>query len=548
MKMTPKQRVQAELQARSTALGSVEKMVNGDHFQNGAGWNGPGLSSNDDGYNVYQQRLKDKFTSRNLLAEVCSRHADAVTSIEASWSLVPRRELGTVDVTETPGGAATPATSSQRDTATSNEQALIDEATAALTTWWDGSGVWQAVQQAAETLQWAALKPRLAVAALRAYIARSAVIAGQVPTAPLAEVMAAIRIAHHSPLACGVARDSDGMATLGFFAYQDDEQNNVLELLERGSSDDVVLTIDTQGKAQTIVYPIKTLPIVEITTARPLITQQAKEQQRLVNKTLTMLSLNLDGAGMVERVISNAQLAGSWVNASGEEVTEDVAGARFVPAATAVGPGTMTAFQGLPIMGPDGSVAGYTTPNVQRFEPISTATFTEASALQLSVFYAEVKQAHMLIAGDATASGVSRQQAVADFKASVGITAKAVEKALRELLMLVLRWGAYLEAPDNPTAWGRFDRLLRVQVECRLSTSQPTSEDNNDTRASYDKGLLSQETAMNRIGVEDPAAELARIAAEKAAAPPQPLPQLAQQQVQPTDPNGQQQQASQGQP
>ena len=113
-----------------------------------------------------------------------------------------------------------------------------------------------------------------------------------------------------------------------------------------------------------------------------------------------------------------------------------------------------------------------------------------------------------MISGDATASGESRKQARADFESSLGPTTAQVERAIRWMLETMLALAATFAGTP-----GRYADL-RAVVTCRVNSGPITSDEQDQTRQNVAAHLLSEETGMARIGVDDVDAEKTKIAAE----------------------------------
>jgi hypothetical protein len=117
---------------------------------------------------------------------------------------------------------------------------------------------------------------------------------------------------------------------------------------------------------------------------------------------------------------------------------------------------------------------------------------------------------HALIAGDATASGESRKQARSDFERSLLITKGELDALIRWLLETVLGLGAlFLGQAERYTA-------LRASCDCRIDTGPLSGDEQSQVISQVEAELLSRETGMSRLGIEDVTAEQARIAAERA--------------------------------
>jgi hypothetical protein len=120
----------------------------------------------------------------------------------------------------------------------------------------------------------------------------------------------------------------------------------------------------------------------------------------------------------------------------------------------------------------------------------------------------ETQHLHAIIAGDAAASGESRRQARADFVGSLADTTTQIERAGRWLLETLLAMAsAFANQP------GRYESL-RATLDCQIDAGPMTADDQQAIRDNNEAGLLSDETAMTMLGIEDVAAERQRIASE----------------------------------
>ena len=179
-----------------------------------------------------------------------------------------------------------------------------------------------------------------------------------------------------------------------------------------------------------------------------------------------------------------------------------------MPSPLKTGAGTTNVLAGLPVSDASGRVTGYATPTVMYRDPVPVTTFNDTADAAYQGMLEEVHQLHAAIAGDATASGESRRQARADFEASLGATISEVEAAGRWLLETALAMAAAFA--NQP---GRFDSL-RATFTCRVDSGPISADEQDQTRQNVEAGLLSKETGMVRIGVDDTDAEKTKIAAE----------------------------------
>ncbi|PYE51053.1 hypothetical protein [Deinococcus yavapaiensis] len=331
------------------------------------------------------------------------------------------------------------------------------------------------------------------------------------PSGLLADVIKRIRV--HAPAhdQAGVLTDDDGEVEGAYYtrATNDGQTRLELQLLERGKVlvyPDVATNGDALGGVNT--FPVPDLLVYEV-TLDPLISESVISLQKLANKALTMLSRNVDLGGFVERTLLNAQLPGTMIadeTAPGKQ--------RFVPDPINLGAGVVNAFQGVPIRDEKNRITGYATPNVIYKDPVAVATFKDTLEAAREAIFDETKQLHVLTTADGSVNGVSRQQSVNDFVMSLEPTRIALERLLRWLLSTVLRLALFFA-----NRAGEFD-AYRVRAQARLAAVQPTPSEVEVVMKLRDAGLISEETAMGRSGVEDVDAERVARDAEKATISP----------------------------
>lgn len=497
---------------RRKALQELERFIFEDQWASGEGWTGPKpVDLDEKAESSVLTLIERQFVSRNVLAEVITRHRDGVVGREPNWSLT---------------------------TPTAGRKKVIAEAEEALTVWWDETGVHLALQEAVRTLLYAretsrrGEAPRAAYSPLRLFIRSQSIRDGVVPRrTSLAEALDDLRVHAAAPYAAGVLRNLDGDPIATRYAYRDDDGNVREEItglarilrefdleVPDGAADDdtVILVQDMSGTVlEVAAYQLGGRLLMHEMTREPLITPSSLALQKLINKTWTMMSHNLDLAGFTERTLLNAQMPGRWLDENGDPAARPEDGVRFQPDPVFVGAGATNWFSGIPQYDSDGSVR-YTSPQVVYRDPVPPDAFTETLEAARTAIYEESKQLHVLISGDATASGVSRTQATNDFVASLQMTGAQVAHATRWLLSTALSLASVLMGQA-----GRYEDL-RPTVTPRITAVQPTPEDVRMEIEKRDAGLQSTQTARSRVGIEDVDAEAALIAAEASAPPPRP--------------------------
>ncbi|MFC3834782.1 MULTISPECIES: hypothetical protein [Deinococcus] len=467
----------------------------GDHWAGGAGWSGPLPRNAADGEltGLVTGEIQRTFVSRNLLRDVVIRHRNGIAGREPLWTLSPRRGL------------------KKAEKPTADEQGRIDAYSAALTEWWDESGAWPAVQQALDTALWSGSGH------LRLFISADA-LDDLAPDAdgrpqrgirsgtPLADVMKKLSV--HAPAwaQSAVTRDTDGRVTGAVHTWTDDGGRPHSEVHERVGGKTVLhpdlLPAGTDADGRPAVeYPVPDLLLYELRLT-PLVTDSIRRLSRWLDKTLTMGSRNIDLGGFTETTLLNAQMP------EGEYVTEPGTGRKVwkAPRPHLRGAGVVNYVTGFPILKPDPDTGkmvpgGVSTPSIVYKDPTPFAVFQDSLNTARELIYDEAQQLHVLITGDAAANGISRQQAVNDFLSGLETTRIQLEALLRWLLSTVLALALHLSGQAGAA------QDLRVRVQARASAVQPTPAEVETALKLHQTGSISEETFLQRVGVEDVQAE-----------------------------------------
>lgn len=531
-----------------TVLSSgVRKFLAGDHWQDGDGWVGPKPMTKagvlDD---TFMNLVRERFTSRNMLSEITTRHNDGVVGREPVWGFTVVRPL---DSGEEPDDA---------------EQKQIDTIEAAMTTWWNKRQGYQLFQR---------VTPEMIIsgrAVIRLFVpaARLAAVPGvfdeTVSSGNTNDTSAGAATDQRAPapastgprLVGGVTVDEnqpDENTITGVYAatledaldhiyievvIADDaaiytdmdsmEQVGIVRYREQGQTPGtlgplVVETTYLDGDAsvphadRNTVIRIVTADVSETPVSLPLggrlmhyaamrpplLSHQLVSLQKALNLAVTMLPRNVETSGFRERIISNAQLPGEWVlDADGNKT------GAFKLGEWQSGPGTTMFVSGQEVTQED-TTKSVMTPGVTIVEPAPVSPTVEAMNAVMYEMLREAKQAHIL-GTDQAISGISRQQARADFGKSLGRTQAALEPAGRWLLETALALAAVF-ATDT----GGVDvTLFRCDFNCMVDTGPLDPREITGIMDAAAKGFVSTEYAMEQLGVEDTDAELARMNAE----------------------------------
>jgi hypothetical protein len=410
---------------------SVTAFLAGDHWQKNAGWLGPRPKITDETASLVNNVLAEierTFISQNLIAECVSRHVNAV-SVEPNITMTITRELGI--------GA-----DGQPEQPSDDENKRIRLVNAAITNWMDSrklnDNIIKAVTSAIATGR----------GVLRLYIPSSSsqiIENGQplITRGELKNVMARIGITSPSPTTAGVLLDMNDDPHTAYLSFLDVDETTLAETkrleIQTLEGQNTLIEVETQNGFNTAKYPLEGVFLIYEINCMALVTPQIVSLQKLVNKTLTMMSKNVDVAGFIESTILNGELPFVEIddpNNPGQKIRK-IVGMKS-------GPAIKNFIAPAQVQLPDGTWT--TTPASQHDRlPVQVTTFVETLAHTEAALYKEFKQLHVLMGNDAGASGRSRIQALNDFRSSVRVTVKALEAAYRWLFGALVKLAAHFE-------------------------------------------------------------------------------------------------------
>lgn len=450
------------------------KFLNGDHWQGGDGWAGA-LPGDSQKKQEAVKKIKELFTSQNVMKEVARRHKSAVIGKEPSWSIDLKRALGDEE--------------SPKD----SEQEAMDEIEAAISEWWKDQEVHEVLEE------WLMALLKSARAVLRIYVPSQYLSDnGTIETGgDLSEQLKKIRIEVVDPDKGAVVENKEQGSKAGILSFKDDEDNEIYEI---SYLDEDELTVIKNLSDETDPEGVNLGGHLSIYEGQRdlFLTEQVRQQNKLVNKAFTMMSNNVD-SGFLERVFLNAQAPGEWKedDETGEET--------FVPAPYKAGPGTTNFINPIITEDEDGKTQALGNANVKFREPVTNESFAEAKEEAYRAILEEVQQKHALITGDATASGESRIQALEDFIKDVRDTKSTIDKAGVWLIETIM----YLAGDFSNN--NSYPEEYKATFNCRIDPGNIPAELRDKIIKQYNEGLLSRETAMAMLGVDDIESELSKI-------------------------------------
>jgi len=488
----------------------------GAMWRDGDAWLGQKPPASSPEYLAQLAAIEAAQVGENIVGEVIHRHRAGVLGREPRWGFVPRRALG------------------DGDEPTADEAALIAEAEAALTEWWDRRKPLATLQTALPTALLARRAPlRLLVPAGLRDANGNVVVKAAAGESPLVAALDYLYIETPDAALAGVFTDDATRREAGVFTYTA-YPAAVPGLPPTGSGEDRAQVAYVDDNRQTIIVTLGKdgvveesppyalggrLPLYDL-TREALITPQVRQGQKAINLTLTQMIRNVNLAGSLERIFVNLAPPGRLLNkATGQPWQQGDAAAdrQFAPEPLPVGAGVSAFLRGAELRDKEGNLTGYSNGTVNYRDPVPVDTFTQTRQEFRAAILAQVSQGHVLISGDATASGESRKQARAEFEASLEMTKTALDDAGRWLLETALALAAVFAGQA-----GRYDGL-RCEFAASVDAGPQSAQERQQIVAEYQAGLASKETAMSLLGVDDTAAEMARIDEEQTASDTQTL-------------------------
>lgn len=481
----------------------ASRMYGGDMWLGGEGFIGqkpplalPGAAS-------ILADIEAAFVSENVIKEVVGTHVGGILGREPSWSFLP-------------AGAKTRA---ERDSETGET----------LTPWWNKRKALKDMQKALRI----ALCEGIAVRRMflpRFYNGRP--LAGATITA--SNLPSALDLIYFETVESdrgGVFTDPDSQQQIGVFLYEEHDANNDVKrqcaelsfLLPDGRTQCRVVCDD---KTSTDYGPYEMgghLLIYQLEIEQ-LITEQVQSSQRSLNLAHTMMMRNVNLAGSRERTVTNAQPPlPATDKVSVTEATTKLAG-RF-PGTFKTGAGAVNFVMGVPIYSDDGqTIVGYTNPNVNITEPVPVDSFMKTISEEKEAIYSQCHQRHVLIVDKADTSGRAREVARKEYERSLKDSKVELDACGRWQLEVGLRLAAQMTGQSGKYA------KLRADFNCLVDAGVPDPAfiqqvlEMRKPSGPRLQPIISDETARNLCGVEDAAAELARIQQEALQPPADPTP------------------------
>ncbi len=262
--------------------------------------------------------IQRAFVSKNAIKEIVNRHRDGVSGREPAWSLTPRRPLKT---DEQP---------------TAEEQRLIEEAEAALTTWWDKRKLLKTVQEVVSALL------RHERAYLRIFVRASALetvdpVTGQ-PIAPrlkpqqtIEQALDQLYLSQPKPEQAGIITDEETQEQASVYIYTKDSTTYAeISYVDLDTGETVLRILGGEDEQGATLMLDGHLLLAEA-TREVFISEQIRSLQKQLNLAKTMEGRNAVQGGFLERTVLNAQMPGKWADDPDGQLQPDGTRKTFKP-------------------------------------------------------------------------------------------------------------------------------------------------------------------------------------------------------------------------
>lgn len=459
--------------------------IEGDHFQNGNAWVGPGPRAGDLAYRDFLDILEPAFVSKNVIDEGCGRLTGAVIGWEPRWAWVPRRH----DLEESPQ--------------TPEETAAIQELEEWLTDWWDKRQVHRALKKMLYQMLWGK------ESGWRVYVPNGKLgVAGSVSSTDLEAALDKIYLDVPDVGDLTVWEHPDTKQKLGLVLFRKADGKEQVELCYLADDGKTTISILPGGTDSIASNDFgKHLTIYAISIEKPLITEQIRSLQKALNMTLTLLEKGLVDNHFLERLFTNALPPGHW-----EYEADGKTRKAYIPDAKGRKTGGRfdTYLAGTDYTEQDPTTGGQKTTikdvGVHIRNPLDPNGTIQGSEYWYQALLEAMRQDHILINQLATPSGKSREHSRGDFIDSTKDPVLQMDLAGRELILTV---ACMAEAFMGSV--GKWTKLFKPVFKCRPNYGPLSVAERQQNVLEAEKGFLSDDTVMALNGTDDVDAEKALI-------------------------------------
>ena len=486
-------------------------MDEGDFWQKGEGWNGPHPMCSDQSTERKTMALFERaFVAQDKLSEITERHIGGVIGTPPHWAVTTQRQLE-------PG-----------EELTADESKRIQRIESLLTRFWDDRKVLLLLHDALF------YRVREGRAITRIFVPSGLLQSNDdnededesndatapVPQGTMEQQLNRLFVEMLHPDNALTATDTETMAEVGVVRIYESKPIGQAKSItvrkyevcyvknpadEKEDQATILRVIENQKRGQSVISEIEVniggRLLIGSMVGRPLITRTLYQQQMLLNKALTGISLNLD---------HGADLREVWLNADMpvEEYEDALTGeTKTRPALIERGIGTFTNLVGVSTISDSGGQS-IAQPSVVWHNPTEPTVFTRSREEAANAMYEETHQLHALLSGDAAVSGESRIQALADFALSLLNTSQEVVSFTTWLLETVMHLCADFANEQDVV------KDLKITVEPRLNLGRLTPDERRIIIEEVSAKLRDRQSAMSLLGVNDTDEAEQRIAAD----------------------------------
>lgn len=495
----------------------------GDHWQGGDGFIGqlppPALP----GSAQMKEAIRKAFVAENVIKEVTETHTDGILGREPSWSFMLTQGEPRNDFSKETGET--------------------------LTRWWNDRKALKDLQKAMTILACEGVVVR------RLVFPRGRLANGTTPRA--STLLDALDFIFFETVYADqgmVYTDPETMQDIGIFMFEEfdgngDVANQAAELSFLNERGDTVCKVvrDKGGKVSEFgPYPLGGRLLVYEMTRDALITEQIQSNQKAVNLAHTQMIRNVNLAGNRQQTVTNAQPPGpsnekpTIVDSTTKKdvIPSTVPSSKVFPGTFKTGPGAVNFLMGVPIYNEEGVIVGYTDPGINIADPVPVETFERTIEREKAAIYAQAKQRHVLIVDKADTSGRAREIARREYERSLKKSKTELDAGGRWQLETTLRLAAFIIGESSRYLPLRADFNTLIDAGAPDPEMQLSAMQMRQPGGMKNRPLISDETARGLAGVEDNAAEVARIESEsklpEAVLPENPQPTPGQQTPKPT--------------
>jgi hypothetical protein len=450
--------------------------IDGDHFNNGDDWVGPGPRVGDKGHQDFLDLLAKAFVSKNAMDEICDRLVSAILGREPRWAWVPRRKV------------------TKKQPITDAEQALIDEVETALTDWWDTRQAHKELKKLLKFMLWAR------EATYRLYVPSGLTdSSGSIGSVgALSDALSKIFLEIPDPESATVWTNPNTMQRLGIVVYKDTKGTEIAELTYLQGEKTVVKIVPGGEVSEGGGNFGGHLTMFRIALDDAFLTEQLRSLQRMLNMTLTLLGKGLVDNHFVEKLFKDILPPGHW------EYEEDGKTRRaFIvdEGGRSTGGRTDSYMQSIDYRNEQGNTVLANGQIVFR-DPVDPTGTIKGSEYWYQCMLEEARQDHILINQSSTPSGKSREEARADFASSGEDSEMQATIVGRELLLTVVSMAeAFMGSA------GKYTQQLKPIFQPRTKYGELSIEERKQSVDEAEKGFRADETAMSDIGINDVDAE-----------------------------------------